>query len=201
MTDERFTFIADIKEKNSTKSGAYHRINGSKSKRCTLPSDRLTPAQLKRRNSPVESIKLNKPCTYAELKTVTPSLQFLYLDHLVHEYKARRVDLLTMLCISNTCLTKLQKRLPGKLIFQGKARQPSPEWQAFITGFAPEVEATAPIPEPEPEPQAADPGPVTLGPELLAGSVTLVATLPELQEVLAQWVNTSRPYKFTVSFE
>ena len=36
-------FYDDVKERNAMKSGAFHKVNGSKSRRCTLPSDNLTP--------------------------------------------------------------------------------------------------------------------------------------------------------------
>lgn len=56
-------FEKEVREKKSIASGARHRVNGSKSKRCTLPSDYLTPAQRKKLNGEVYTVNLNKPIT------------------------------------------------------------------------------------------------------------------------------------------
>lgn len=37
----------DVKERKALTYGSHHRVNGSRSKRCTLPSDHLTAAQKK----------------------------------------------------------------------------------------------------------------------------------------------------------
>lgn len=211
MTNERYTFVQDIREKNRTKSGAYHRVSGAKSRRCTLPSDHLTEAQKKRRNSPVSTVKLNQPTTYAELKKLTPTLQALYLDHLIHEYHARRIDIVEMLGISQSTWAKLVPTIPCKLEFKAKTRKPDPKWLAFIGGQAEEVippaaqEPETPvwsneIGEPIPI-KAEDVKPVTyLTPPILSGSITMVAALPDLLEQLARLVEEDTAYQFTVSF-
>ena len=55
MTNEAYTMVETIKERKSMLSGARHKKGGSKSKKCTLPSDTLT----KREN---ESIQLEISC-------------------------------------------------------------------------------------------------------------------------------------------
>lgn len=214
MTDERFVYRQDIREKNSAKSGAYHRVSGAKSKRCTLPSDHLTAAEKRRRNSPVSTVKLNQPITYAELRKLSPSMQFLYLDHVVHEYHARRVDLVSMLGICEQTWSNLTAALPGKLTFKGRPKSPAPEWTAFTQGQAepisPEHEPeTTPAPEPEAPAwsnEIGEPIPIKAGdikpatPPILSGSITMVAALPDLLEQLTRLVQEDTAYQFTVSF-
>ena len=207
MTDERYVYQQDIREKNSIKAGAYHRVSGAKSKRCTLPSDHLTAAEKRRRNSPVESIKLNQPITYTELRQLSPSMQFLYLDHCIHEYHARRVDLIAMLGICQQTWSNFTATLPGKLTFKGKRQSPAPEWTAFIQGQAEPIAPPAPEPETpawsneigEPIPiKAEDVKPVM--PPILSGSITMVAALPDLLSQLTRLVEEDTAYQFTVSF-
>lgn len=39
MTDAKYLFVSDSREKKSVARSAVHRKGGSKSKKCTLPSD------------------------------------------------------------------------------------------------------------------------------------------------------------------
>ena len=57
-------FDYDALQKKRIASGAFHMKRGSRSKRCSLPSDNLTPAQLKRRNGPVSTYKLDQPMSW-----------------------------------------------------------------------------------------------------------------------------------------
>lgn len=210
MTDERYVYVQDLKEKNSTKSGAYHKRSGKKSRYVGLPSDHLTAAQLKRRNGPVETVKLNTPMTWAELKQLTPTLQFLYLDECVTRYKARRKDLVAMLCISQSGWNKFVPTLPGKLDFGtcgGHRRKPAPEWLAFISPkSAPEiqspVEAEAPAEIPAPAIPVVLDHPVLIAkPEVNPYRVTLEmnGTLSQLSDLIAVLTDGQTTYNFAVT--
>ena len=115
--------------------------------------------QKQKLNGPPETVNLNKTMTYEELKQVSLSLQFLYLDHLVTEHKARKVDLADMLGCSYKTVEILVRNLPGKLIFKRGAKQ-APEWRAFI-GTEPIAEE--PAAEPETEPIAEETEGLTVG--------------------------------------
>lgn len=203
MTDEKYTLISDIKEKKAAARGAFARKGGSRSKRCSLPSDNLTPAQLKRRNSPVSTVKLNQPITYAELQTLTPSLRFLYLDNLIHHYKARRIDIVAMLGIAQNTWAKLLPTLPGELIFEGKPKHPAPEWLEFIGGQAPEI-----VPEDVRATPAPDLGPIVevrpveierpVLPDRIDLSIT--GTPAQLIDLLSMLTEADRTYSFRLSF-
>jgi len=206
MTDEKYTLIHDIKEKKAAARGAFARKGGSRSKRCSLPSDNLTPAQLKRRNSQVSTVKLNQPITYAELQTLTPSLKFLYLDNLIHRYKARRVDIVAMLGIAQNTWVRLLPTLPGKLIFEGKPKHPAPEWLEFIGGQAEEIEPEdvrdlTPDPVVEVQPieieQPLIPQPPVL-PDRIDLSIT--GTPAQLIDLLSMLTEADKTYGFRLSF-
>lgn len=150
MTEERYVYTQDQRERKSAATGARAKKGGSRSKRCTLPSDHLTPAQKRKLNGQPEAINLNRPMTFTELKQISPTLQFLYLDHLVNVHKARRVDLVEMLGIAPMTMQRLIKALPGKLDFIGKRKHQAPEWIAFReraaqeAAQAPEADTQAP---------------------------------------------------------
>ena len=75
-------FFDDVKERNAMKSGAFHKVNGSKRRRCTLPSDNLTPAQKRKMNGPVVEWNIHRPMTYQDFKKMPTDLQQAHLDHI-----------------------------------------------------------------------------------------------------------------------
>jgi len=220
MTDETYTLTQTNKERGAMRSGARHKVNGSKSKRCTLPSDHLTPAQKRKLNGPTEAISLKQPLTYDQLLQVSPSLQHLYLTHLVEDLGARRVDLVEMLGCCQNSFAKLVKSLPEPLIFHGKPKTQDPRWIEFISGDDdPDVLPATPDPEPDPDPEPTpdpepdseptpDPDPrpkkVDLTPptpfEILSGSFTVHCNLVDLIKTLAPLIDGDQSYTFTLSF-
>lgn len=80
-------FYDDVKERNAMKSCAFHKVNGSKSKRCTLPSDNLTPAQKRKLNGPVKEYELHKRMTYHEFKKMPTDLQQAHLDYIQRRFR------------------------------------------------------------------------------------------------------------------
>lgn len=217
MTDEKYLYLQDIREKKAAGRGVFSKRTGSKTRYVGLPSDHLTAAEMKRRNSKVSSVKLNQPITYEELKELTPSLRFLYLDNLIHRYKARRIDLVAMLGISNPGFGKMMAKLPGKLIFHGAPHNPAPEWLAFINGEAEEImpEDVRALRNPEPaaeEPIAEEPtigvtplmldSPVLVAkPEVNPYHVTLslIGTPAQLADVIAMLTDKDTAYDFEVT--
>ena len=204
MTNERYVYTQDQRERKSAATGARAKKGGSRSKRCTLPSDHLTPAQKRKLNGQPEAINLNRPMTFTELKQISPTLQFLYLDHLVNVHKARRVDLVEMLGIAPMTMQRLIKALPGKLDFMGRRKHQAPEWTAFLeraaleAAQAPEAETQAPAPvEPENATQAA----AEPTPAILAGSIKVRCTASAMLGALLRVLeDKDREYTFEVSF-
>lgn len=212
MTDEKYIYLQDIREKKSAGRGVFGKRTGSRTRYVGLPHDHMTSAELKRRNGKVSTVKLNQPITYAELKELTPSLRFLYLDNCINRYKARRIDLVTMLGISNPGFGKMIAKLPGKLEFKSGSRKPSPEWLAFINGEAaeiiPEDVRALRDPEPTPEEPTVEVSPVVLDSPVLVAKpevnpyhvkLSLVGTPAQLADVIAVLTDKDTAYDFEVT--
>ena len=222
MTDEKYIYLQDSREKKSAGRGVFGKRTGSKTRYVGLPHDHMTAAELKRRNGKVSTVKLNQPITYAELKELTPSLRFLYLDNCINRYKARRLDLVAMLGISNPGFGKMIAKLPGKLEFKGGLHKPAPEWLAFINGEAAEIipedvrALRDPVPaaaepavvEPIPDEPTVEVSPVVLDspvlvtkPEINPYRVTLslVGTPAQLADVIAVLTDKDTAYDFEVT--
>lgn len=86
MTDEAWTYYADIREKKKTATGARHLKRGSRSKKCTLPNEHLSRKEIEKMNGEVTTVKLNEPMSYAAFKCLSKNLQEEYLNHLINKY-------------------------------------------------------------------------------------------------------------------
>ena len=81
-------FDFDVMTKKRIARGAAARKCGSKSRRCTLPSDYLTDAQKKARNGKMSTYNLSKPMTYDQFKLMPRDLQREYLLKLLNDMHA-----------------------------------------------------------------------------------------------------------------
>ena len=132
-------FDYDVLQKKRTAAGARHMKRGSRSKCCSLPSDNLTPAQLKRRNGPVSTYKLDEPMKWDDFKAMPVDLQKQYLTNLVETYGATNEMLGDMFYVHPTHVGTVKKALgvvshnPHRLIGEKKAIRDQ-MWAAFCNG-------------------------------------------------------------------
>ena len=132
-------FDYDVLQKKRTAAGARHMKRGSRSKRCSLPSDNLTPAQLKRRNGPVSTYKLDTPMRWDDFKAMPVDLQKRYLTNLVETYGATNEMLGDMFYVHPTHVGTVKMALgvvshnPHRLIGEKKAIRDQ-MWAAFCNG-------------------------------------------------------------------
>ena len=177
-------FDYDALQKKRIASGAFHMKRGSRSKRCSLPSDNLTPAQLKRRNGPVSTYKLDQPMSWDDFLGMPEDLQRKYLLGLIESYRATNEMLGDMFHIHSSAVCRVRKHLgiPGmqEKLTKDERMTRIKIWTAFCNGVVgggdaapetprePEKVETLPVildpleenyapvePEPEPEPGTA----------------------------------------------
>lgn len=89
MTD----FEYDCLQKKRIANQARYRKCGSKSKKCNLPSDRLTNKQWKDKCGPVITYNPNKPMNWEDFKKMPVDLQTRYITNLQQNYGVTAVDL------------------------------------------------------------------------------------------------------------
>lgn len=75
-------FDFDAMQKKRIANGAKHKRGGSKSKKCSLPSDNLTPAQMRALNGEVKAYNLNEPMSWEAFKAMPHDLQLAYIKGL-----------------------------------------------------------------------------------------------------------------------
>ena len=157
MTDAAYCYQEDVRTRSDIKKSAIHKKNGSKSKKCTLPSDYMTEGQKKKMNGRIYSMKMNEPITdWKYFRSFPENLQVEYLNNLIQNYGARGCDLAQMLGTSAPALYAVCKSYSNPVIFpRGGFRNMNEKFMDFLTTPAKPEEVTKeviaePVPE-EPE--------------------------------------------------
>lgn len=86
LSDEEYIYRQDIKEKKAAGRGIYSKKNGSKSKKCTLPSDYMTRKEKMAMNGEVMSYNPNSWYTWEEFKKLPMEYQIKYVNSLLLRY-------------------------------------------------------------------------------------------------------------------
>ena len=167
-------FDYDALQKKRIAAGARHMKRGSRSKRCSLPSDNLTPAQLKRRNGPVSTYKLDAPMRWDDFKAMPVDLQKQYLTNLVETYGATNEMLGDMFYVHPTHVGAVKKALG---VISNNPRHLSKEkktirdqmWAAFCNGVVGGGDAVKETPK---EPKKLEAPPVRCPAELEEVAIT-----------------------------
>ena len=167
-------FDYDALQKKRIAAGARHMKRGSRSKRCSLPSDNLTPAQLKRRNGPVSTYKLDAPMRWDDFKAMPVDLQKQYLTNLVETYGATNEMLGDMFYVHPTHVGAVKKALgvvshnPRHLSKEKKTIRDQ-MWAAFCNGVVGGGDAVKETPR---EPEKAETLPMRCPDELEEAAIT-----------------------------
>ena len=132
-------FDYDAMQKKRIARAASHMQHGSKSKKCTLPSDYLTAAQKRRLNGPVSTYKLDEPMKWESFKAMPEDLQKKYILNLQETYQANDKMIAKLFRKSDVTVGEHRKRLGLKPT--GKSRMTRDEvavrdakWAAFCNG-------------------------------------------------------------------
>ena len=167
-------FDYDALQKKRIAAGARHMKRGSRSKGCSLPSDNLTPAQLKRRNGPVSTYKLDAPMRWDDFKAMPVDLQKQYLTNLVETYGATNEMLGDMFYVHPTHVGAVKKALgvvshnPHRI--SGKQKDVRDQmWAAFCNGVVGGGDAVKETPK---EPKKLEALPVRCPDELEEAALT-----------------------------
>lgn len=113
-------FEYDVYRKKRVAHGAKNRKNGSKSKRCSLPSDNMTKKQWEERCGEVVSYNLAKPMTWDEFRKLPVHIQKEYLLNLIEKHSASARDISQMLGTSTSNFSHYCKRKEFGLAFSSK---------------------------------------------------------------------------------
>ena len=94
-------------QKKRVAAGAARMKRGSKSKKCTLLSDYLTPAQLKAKNGEVKVMNMNQPVLWADFKEWPEDLQKEYLNTRMKDFDCTMAGLAEIFDVDVVSLRKI----------------------------------------------------------------------------------------------
>ena len=137
MNDVEFILKEDIKEKKQAGRGYYHKKNGSKSKKCRLPSDSLSKKEIEKMNGECKVYNLNKPMSYSNFCAMPVDLQIKYLEMLRDKFGANQTAISKMMGVADTTLASHRaKFLDSKPVFRSykHSRLAVEAWNKFING-------------------------------------------------------------------
>ena len=156
-------FDFDIMEKKRIAQGARARKCGSKSRKCTLPSDYLTAAQKKGLNGKVITYNLSGPMTYSKFRVMPDDLQKEYLLKLRNEMGATLTAMGKMMQCSPETVRQALIRHGLSTKLSRMSFECNLRWDAWLKGEQlnnDRAEAPAPAPAPSEAPVSEDkPGP------------------------------------------
>ena len=148
-------FDWDVMQKKRIANNARRMKNGSKSKKCSLPSDHMTPTEWKRRNGPVSVYKLDAPMSWAEFNCMPDDLKVKYINNLRELYGATDRMFSEMFDIHFSHFARIRaglgvtSRMPKTAASEVKRRDSM--WAAFCNGVVGGNEKPAEIVTEEPE--------------------------------------------------
>ncbi len=112
MTDEKYTYIQDCKDKKITaRSARNKRTHNGKGGRVKFPSDYLSKKELKAMNGECKSYRLNAPMSWKEFKVMPDDLKIVYIKALREKYKVPDVQLSEAMGVSRVTMGKCIKNL------------------------------------------------------------------------------------------
>lgn len=114
-----------------------YRKRGSKSKKCSLPSDHLTTRELKERNGVVLTYNLTKPMTWKEFCSLPNDVQETYIKGLQDEFHATAVLITKMFGISVSTLSRHIELNTLDIRFargRKQTKEQEARWEDFLQG-------------------------------------------------------------------
>ena len=132
-------FDYEVMQKKRIARGASRMKRGSKSNKCTLPSDYLTAAPKRSLNGPVSTYKLDEPMSWESFKAMPEDLQKQYILNLQNTYQANDKMIGKLFGKSDVTVGEYRKKLGINPI--GKSKMTRDEktvcdakWDAFCNG-------------------------------------------------------------------
>lgn len=99
-------FEFDIMQKKNIAHSARKQKIGTRSKKCSLPSDRMTNKQWKERNGEVMSYNIGKPIEWSEFKALPNEIQEEYIVRLQKKYSVTATDIAKMFGVKPLTITR-----------------------------------------------------------------------------------------------
>ena len=153
-------FDFDVKEKKKLVQSARRRVCGSRSKKCTLPSDHLTPAQWKKKNGSIVTMNLNIPLMWEEFKALPVDLQKEYIMRCIARFNCNMSSFAELFGVHFTSIKRkfINLGIDMSLFQAGKkmTKEQKTEFENWLSPTSPEIKTQDATEEKEKELKHAD---------------------------------------------
>lgn len=193
MSEAKAAFVEDLREKKVLARNSKYRKCGSKSKKCTTPSDFLTPAQRRELNGDVSVYQIGKPITWKEFKSYPPEMQQKWLDAFVEKFECSTKGMAIVFNLHPTSINLHCKnkdlKINAKGVFNEKKGDAIRAWMTEGKGSEVPVEPKVEV-KPVEKPKKAEatpapaPAPAYFVNTLQNGSMRLAGTSSEIFQTL-----------------
>lgn len=198
-------FDYDVKEKKRIAAGARARKCGSKSKRCTLPSDYLTPKQKRGLNGEMKTYNLSAPMSYGEFRDIPEDLQREYLTKLYVDWCISLTEISKMFKCSPETVRQACKQFGINTANRGHRASYAQmqHWYDWLNGGGSVIEDTEkmPIPPIESSNEPTTSESETVQSSLVNGCIRLRGTSSTLAEAIISTLNWLKNCEITVEIE
>ena len=130
-------FEYDCYRKKTVAHSAARRKGGSKSKKCSLPSDHMTQKQWNERCGQVMSYNIGRPMAWAEFSQLPKDLKEEYMNNLIEKYNANARTIAEVFGVSVATVFRVVKNDDLNVTFL-KGKHPAGEkyeaFRRFMTG-------------------------------------------------------------------
>lgn len=144
MRDEEYIYQMTNRERARYSRGARSRKRGSKSKKCSLPSDNMTAAQLRKENGELITYNLKKPMSWEKFKSLPDNVKKQYITGLVDTYGVNASGICKMFGVDVSGFLKRMRCIyttdyPFK---SGRTKYDVERWNEFLASEKPSEEPT-----------------------------------------------------------
>lgn len=135
MTDEKFVFVSDVRDKKRTARGSFNkRSHAGKGGAVKFPSDYLTRKEREAMNGEVKSYCLNSPMNWKSFKAMPDDIKVLYIRGIRERYGVENTKIAAMLGIHKVTFANEIKRLGLKSGGKRAGKVDGDGWFRWING-------------------------------------------------------------------
>lgn len=124
-------FYEDVIERGKVASGARHKKGGSRSTSCSLPTDRMKAAEIKKLHGNVVIYRLGKPMNWETFTAMPADLQKEYIKKLIDRYGVTHTRLAGMFGIDKDTLGHKLEELKIHNINRRMTAEQVAAWREF----------------------------------------------------------------------
>ena len=135
MTDEKFVYTQDVRDKKITaRSARNKRTHNGKGGAVKFPSDYMTKKEINAMNGEVKSYRLNEPMNWQEFKSMPDDIKVSYIKLLRAKCNVSDRAMAEMFGIGQHTVSAETRRLGIASTHPGRKKWDKEGWLAFVNG-------------------------------------------------------------------